>query len=311
VSDIAAISLREDSLLWAEISHSNHIIQIKKAVFETLPVFINHKTIQERSTLPTLVSFLKELVKKNNLTTGIVHLTIPGRFAIIKKIAADASIPGENLTELVYFEFEKSWEESSQNYRIYLPEGKTLQNPDGEILAIAMRKKTLEFFDSIFTEAQLPLEVITPSCFSVEELFKAFFPKATGQNILLGWNRRGFDAIITDGQDFLNYFFRPYNIKLDPIEQVSEFDLANGFSNLIFDIQHPSIIEHSIYDIQTIYNFGYYFKTEWLDFMRSRIQVPINVFNFDVTTTFQITSLDSRITPEQIYRYIEPISALI
>lgn len=265
----------------------------------------------EKSTVTTMVSFLKNLVKENNLTTNNIRLTIPSRFTMIKRVTADTSIPTENLSELVYFEFEKTWEESSQNYRVYLPEGKTLQNSDGEILAIAIRKNTLEFFDSIFNEAQLPVEVITPGCFSVEELFKAFFPKAAGQNILLGWNRRGFDATITDGQDFLNYIFRPYNIKLDPIERVSEYDLANGFSNLIFDIQHPSNLEQSIYDIQSIYNFGYYFKTEWLDFMRSRIQIPINLFNFDVTTAYQITSLDSRITPEQIFRYIEPISVII
>jgi hypothetical protein len=311
VPEIAAIALKEDSVLWMEISHSNYIIQVKNAVFETLPVYINHKTVLEKSTVTTLVTFLKNLVKENNLTTDNIRLTIPSRFAMIKRVTADTSIPAENLSELVYFEFEKTWEESSQNYRVYLPEGKTLQNSDGEILAIAIRKNTLEFFDSIFNEAQLPVEVITPGCFSVEELFKAFFPKAAGQNILLGWNRRGFDATITDGQDFLNYIFRPYNIKLDPIERVSEYDLANGFSNLIFDIQNPSNLEQSVYDIQSIYNFGYYFKTEWLDFMRSRIQIPINLFNFDVTTAFQITSLDSRITPEQIFRYIEPISVII
>jgi hypothetical protein len=98
------------------------------------------------------------------------------------------------------------------------------------------------------------------------------------------------------------------NINLEPIEKVDEFELANGFSNLIYNLQHPSILAQPIYDIQTIYNYGYYFKPEWLDFMRSRVQTPINLFNFDASTTFKLSSDVDNITSEQIFKYIEPIS---
>jgi hypothetical protein len=175
-------------------------------------------------------------------------------------------------------------------------------------LAVAIRKSVLEFFNQIFEAAQIQLNAISASCLTVEELARSFFQNSTGQSLLLGWQRRGFDAIITEDQAFQQYLFRNYNKKLSPIESVSEFDLASGFSNLLFELQHPKILETPLMDIQTIYNFGYFFKPEWLDFMRSRIQIPINLFNMDASSLYTVTTNESIISPEQIFRYIEPIS---
>ncbi|MBN2366301.1 MAG: hypothetical protein EH225_10110 [Calditrichaeota bacterium] len=311
MTEIAGLSLREDSVLWTELARDEKLIHIKKTVFETLPVFINHKTMQLHSTTATLSKFLKDIIKNNNLSRQNIRVTIPGRFAIIKKIPVDKSIPAESVPELIFFEFEKSWEESPQNYHIYLPENMPVQNSSENILAVAIRKNTLDFFNKLLDQAGLSVEMISPSCFTVEELFKRFFPRSGGQSILLGWNRRGFDAIITDGEEFLNYFFRSYTINFDPIEKVTEYDLASSFSNIIFDIQNPTNLEHSLYDINNVYNFGYYFTPEWLEFMRSRIQLPINLFNYDVTSNFQITSEDSRVSSENIFKYIESLSPVI
>jgi len=239
-----------------------------------------------------------------------IHLTFPGRFAIIKKIMLDETITPEMQQDFVAYEFEKSWDESSQNYSIFLPEYYGDSGVTRVVLAIAVRKTILEFFEKIFEKAQLELETITPSCFTIEELFRLFFPNSSSQCLLLGWHRRGLEAIITDHQNFRDYFFRPYNPKLDLIENITEFDLANGFSNLFFEIQQPRVLDQPLYDIQTIYNFGYFFRPEWLDFMRSRIQIPINLFNFDASTAYHINFADPQLSHEEIYKFIESISSI-
>jgi hypothetical protein len=97
---------------------------------------------------------------------------------------------------------------------------------------------------------------------------------------------------------------------MELIENVTEFDLANGFSNLFFEIQQPRVLDQPLYDIQTIYNFGYYFRPEWLDFMRSRIQIPINLFNFDASTAYHINFTDPLLSHDEIYKFIESISSI-
>jgi hypothetical protein len=94
------------------------------------------------------------------------------------------------------------------------------------------------------------------------------------------------------------------------IENITDFELANGFSNLFFEIQQPRALDQPLYDIQTIYNFGYFFRPEWLDFMRSRIQIPINLFNFDASTSYHINFADPQFSPEEIYKFIESISSI-
>ena len=300
----ASLSLREDSLIWTEYNKTGNNIHVERAVFETLPVFINHQTIQQKLTATKIINFLKGIAKKNNLLTNNLHLTIPGRFSLIRKMTIDPAIPKQNREEAVTFEFEKLWEEPSQNYHIYLPE----ESAGEKVITVAIRKSVLNFFNQIFEEAQLSVSVISSSCFTVQELATQFYPNSSGQSLLLGWQRRGFDAIVTENQSFHSYLFKNYNSKLSPVESVSEFDLANSFSNLLFDLQHPKILSKPLLDIQTIYNFGHYFKPEWLDFMRSRVQIPINLYNIDASSLVTVTTNESDIPPEQIYKYIEPLS---
>ena len=304
---MSSLSIREESLLWTELTKTENNIHLERAVFETLPVSINHQTIQQKLTTTKLTTFIKEIIKKNNLNTKNIHLSIPGRFALIKKMTLDPSFPAEHKEDAIKFEFEKFWEESGQNYDIFLPD-----KSEGEkIVAVAIRRSVLDFFNQIFEGAQLQLNAISPSCLNVEELAHTFYPNSSGQILLLGWHRRGFDAIITENRTFRQYLFRNYNENLNPIESVSEFDLASSFSNLLFELQQPKILDAPLMDIQTIYNFGYYFKPEWLDFMRSRIQIPINLFNIDASSLSTVTTTESVIPPEQIFKYIEPLSNYI
>jgi hypothetical protein len=311
VTKVNSISFWEDSLIWTEVSRDDTTIEVIKAVWESLPLFINHKTIQQKISTSKLTSFLKEIIKKHNLKTEKVRITLPGRFTIIKKINIEGSIPETNYHDLVLYEFEKIWEESNKNYNIYLPNSEQGGNAEKELLALAVRKNLYNFLIDLFSKAEIELELISLSCFTIDELFRAIFPNSSGQILLLGWQRQGFDTIITDNKSFISYYFRPYNANLDQINMVNEFELANAFSNLLYSLQHPSILEQPIYDIQTVYNYGYYFKPEWLEFMRSRVQIPINLFNFDASTAYKLSVVDQQVSPEHIYRYIEPISNVL
>lgn len=311
MTKVNSISLWEDSLIWTEVSRDDTSIEVIKAVRESLPIFINHKTIQQKTTTGKLTSFLTEFIKKYNLKRENVRITLPGRFTIIKKINIESSIPESNYHDLVLYEFEKIWEESSKNYNIYLPNTAQRGNTEKEVLALALRKNAYNFLIDLFSQSKIELEHISISCFTIDELFRAMFPNSSGQILLLGWQRQGFDTIITDNNSFINYHFRPYNANLDQINKVNEFELANAFSNLLYNLQQPSILEQPVYDIQTIYNYGYHFKPEWLEFMRSRVQTPINLFNFEASTAYKLSVIDQQLSPEHIYRYIEPISNVL
>jgi hypothetical protein len=307
VTDFVSISFREDSFTWLELSKNENNLDIQRAVVQKLPFFINHKSLNESQTVSQITEKLKEIINTGNLDNKTVHLSIPGKFAIIKNLPTDETLPPEGLENLVNFEFEKLWDEPRQKYHLYLPEGNSAKESKNT-LAVAIRKSVLNFYNQIFEKIKLPIDSITLSCFSVEELSKLFFPNATGQSLLLGWHRRGFDAIVTENEKFVSYRFQSYNNKIDPIEKITEFDLANAFSNLLFQLQQPKILDEPILEIQTIYNFGYYFNSDWLDFMRSRVQAPINLFNLDASSNLSLKISDSKLSSEKIYQFVEALS---
>jgi hypothetical protein len=307
VTDFVSIAFREDSFTWLELSKNENNLDFQRAVFQKLPFFINHKSLNESKTVSHITEKLKEIIKTGNLDNKTVNLSIPGRFAIIKNLPTDETLPPEVVVNLINFEFEKLWDEPRQKYHLYLPEGNS-EKESKNTLAVAIRKSVLDFYNQIFEKINLSIASITLSCFSVEELSKLFFPKATGQSLLLGWHRRGFDAIVTENEKFVSYRFQSYNNKFDPIEKITEFDLANAFSNLLFQLQKPKILDEPILEIQTIYNFGYYFKSDWLDFMRSRVQAPINLFNLDASSNLALKISDPKFSPENIYKFVEALS---
>ena len=170
MTKVNSISLWEDSLIWTEVSRDDTTIEVIKAVWESLPILINHKTIQQKTTTGKLTSFLKELIKKHNLKKEKVSITLPGRFAIIKKINIENSIPESNYHDLVLYEFEKIWEESNKNYNIYLPNTAQSGNTEKEVLALAVRKNAYNFLTDLFSQSEIELEHISISCFTIDML---------------------------------------------------------------------------------------------------------------------------------------------
>ena len=108
MTDIASISIREDSLIWSELSKKEKTISIQRTAFQTLPLFIHHQSILNKSSVSRIASLLKEMVQTRQFQNKKIHLTFPGRFSIIKKIMLDETITPEMQQDFVAYEFEKS-----------------------------------------------------------------------------------------------------------------------------------------------------------------------------------------------------------
>ena len=138
-TNINSFSFHEDFLMWTVLSKENHIIKIKGAGNKILPVVIDHDTIHRKDTIEQIANHLSSIIEENKLKPETVRVTIPARFAIIKNVTVDESIPEENYQEIVQYEFEKSWKESTSNYNIYLPEYSRTEGPPKELITVAIR----------------------------------------------------------------------------------------------------------------------------------------------------------------------------
>ena len=307
-TDISSIAFQEDFLLWTELSVENKVINIKRAVNDSLPILINNQTIQQSTSAKLIANQLNAIVQKYEIKSQNVRIAIPGRFSNIKKIVIDESIPEDSYRDLVVYEFEKSWDEQPENYQIFMPEFMRENGAFRELLAVAIRKSILKFFEEICESAQIQADIITPSCFTVDEFFRSLHPEIDEHALILGWQRRGYDVIISDKQNFINYCFRPYNFNLDPIEQVDEEGLLSAFNMLFEEIQHPSALEQPLYNIQSIYFYGYHFKLEWLETIKRQVNVPVNLLNLDQSSIYKLAPESQEVTADRIFQLIEPIS---
>lgn len=274
---------------------------------ESLPVSINHQTVQQSSSVKQIANHLNALDQKDEHKPDSVRFTLPGNFSIIKKVLVDDSIPAENLPEMVLFEFEKSVETDARHYQIYLPDSVASRGNYREFFAIGIRKEVLEFFNNIIQTAQFDTESITPNCFPVDEFFRKLHPDIEGEILLLGWQRRGLDTIILDKENFINYTFRPYNANFNPIDQIDEEELLSGFDGLLEAIKHPAILDQPLYDIRRIYLYGIHFKAEWLEMIKAQINIPVQLFNLNQPMPFTLKT-EEEFSADRIYQYIESVS---
>lgn len=309
--DINSISFREDSIIWTELSLQENSVTINRAANDMLPILIHHKSINQDKTVSQISDFISDFIRKNELGSNNVKITIPGRFAIIKKILIDATIPKDRYKDMVTFEFEKSWDELSKNYSIYLPPYSRTRGPYKEILAVAIRNNVLNFYEKIFSNLNINLDSITPSCFTIDEFFRAQIPGLSGMSLLVGCQNRGYDFIISDSRNFLKYAFLPYSNNLDPIEKISSEDLVSNFKKFVDEIQKPAKLAEPLHDIQTIYLYGLHLNPDWKDLFNSKLQIPVKIFNFSNSSRFSITENSNKDAKGNLYQYIEPLSNIL
>lgn len=306
--ETSSISFQEDFVTWTDLSVEERVINIQRAVSESLPVSINYQNFQQSTTAKQIANQLIGLMQRYELSPGTVRMTLPGRFTVIKKVVVDQSIPKENYKELALFELENSLEEPQENFHVYMPEF-TSDNADyRELLVVAIRKSVLEFFNEISETAKLNVQIIAPSCFTIDELYRKLHPGLEGQTLLLGWQRRGYDVIISDKNNFINYMFRPYNTNFDSIEQLDEGELLSSFDVLLEELKHPPVLQKPLYDIQSVLFYGFHFKNQWLDLIKAQVPMPVRIFNAENGSNYQIVNRSQDISDDQIFQMIESVS---
>ncbi|GAB4370284.1 MAG: hypothetical protein Kow0042_12450 [Calditrichia bacterium] len=306
--DISSISLQEDFLLWVDVAVRNGLWELRRALSESLPVSINQQTYREPTTARQIAKQLSELLQKSELDSPSVRLTLPGRFFLVKKVKVPAAISPSDYQDFVAFEFEKIWNEDRNNYHVYLPEFSRQNGHIKEILALAIRKEVLGFIEEIAQMANLNPEIITPAYFTVEEFFRKTHPDLTGLNLLLGWQRHGYDIIISDEHNFVSYQFRPYNTNFDDIDKLEEEELISGFEAVVEEIQHPPILDKNVYSVQGIYLYGFHFKPSWMALLKAQVPISLQLFNLDEVTSLKLQPAGEHIKTDQIHQFIEPIS---
>ncbi len=305
---INSVSFHEDFVQWADVILDESNIVIRRAVSDSLPLIIDHKSLNQTESINQISKKLVTLIEQNSFSKEKVRFTFPSKFSLIKKIALDSTISSENYNEFIFFELEKIWEEPSENYQIYQLEKVEASEGLTEILILAVRKKVIQYFQDIAEFSGLELDVLTPSCFTVDELYRQLYPDAKGQTLIIGWQRRGYDIIISTPEQFIHYDFKPYNTDLNTIEQIDEEYLLSSFDLLLDEIQSPPVLDRSLFNIKTIVFYGYHFKAEWLDIIQAQVQLPIKLFNVDTNSAFQLKIQDALLSAENIFQFVEPIS---
>jgi Tfp pilus assembly PilM family ATPase len=217
-----SISFHEDFVLWTDLILDENTIKLNKVVSDSLPRIIDHETINDSTFSTEITELIKTLRDINQFDAEKIRISLSNKFSMIKKIRVDKTIPAENFNDLVLFELDKSWEESSENYNIYLVEEIKKRESYTDLLVVIVRKNVLNFFENVFESANFEVEVITPSCFIIDEFYRKLYTVSPGEVLLLGWQRRGYDILISNENSFINYSFKPYNSDLDSIEQLDD-----------------------------------------------------------------------------------------
>jgi hypothetical protein len=308
VKEIHSISFQEDFFLWTEMTIDGKTLHIRRAVSDSLPLSINYQTIHQSTATKQIANHLSAIAQKYELHPGTIRFSIPARFSLIKRLQVDAAIPPEEHQNVAAYTMEKIWGESPDNYHVYLPDFLIQEEQFQELLMVAIRKNVVQFFEEVAAQAQMEVEIITPDCFTVEEFFRTIHPDFSGQALLLGWQRRGYDVIVSSAQNFLEYQFKPYNSQLESIEQIDEEDLLSKFDVLIEELQQPSVLDKPRYQFNAIYLFGFHFKPEWLEPLRAQTSIPIHLFNLENTDVYRLAAESQEMSSDRLYQMIQPIS---
>jgi hypothetical protein len=148
------------------------------------------------------------------------------------------------------------------------------------------------------------------NCFTIDDLFKKFFPDQIGQSLLVNFTERGYELIICDNKNFLNFLYKPYSNSLQSIEQLGDEEILSIFDSVLDEIQTPNKIDNPLYSISQIFVYGNYLKAQWLEILDSQFSIPVQMFNPMNNKIWRVIAEDPSFDPKNAYRFIEPFSNL-
>jgi hypothetical protein len=129
-----------------------------------------------------------------------------------------------------------------------------------------------------------------------------------GQTLLVNFSEKGFEFVISDETNFLNYIFKPYSKSLQSINQLDEREILSNFISLVDSIQHPDTVDLPQYSFNHIFLFGDNFKSHWLNNLKQQFSTKVECFDPTSTAEWQIIVEDDNFTTLGAYRFLEPLS---
>ncbi|GAB4336062.1 MAG: hypothetical protein Kow0037_16760 [Calditrichia bacterium] len=306
-----SISFQEDFFLWTEQTLSEDKIEVKRAVSESLPVIVNHQSINQPVSIRQIANQLKAVAQKYELNGKDVSLSIPTRYWLIKSIGIPEGSTEEEAEFFVYQEMASALGDAYKEFKIFAPGIRRNALRREDLLVAAIRKELIEFFEKVGSEAELSIQSLTPAAFGMDELLQRFSPDLPEDAILVGWQRRGMDITIVDSNGFKKYLFKPYNQQLDEIEKLEVEEILSGFENMIEEIQQPRGFDKPLFKAGSIYLYGFHFNPEWLTLLEAQVSVPINILEPSEKATLLVENQDDGIEPENLFKFYEPVSTIL
>jgi Tfp pilus assembly PilM family ATPase len=307
---IQSFCFQEKQISYIQAKIDDHNITIEKAKESLLPLEITLDNINLPDTVDKISHHLNSLTGSEDSLPKNVRFLLTGKFMLIKKVLVDNAVPEAKYGEFVKGEMNQVLTNSIDEYLMYLPEYSVTRNGYKEILVVVFKQEILNFFKRIAEAAHLRLSQISVNCFSIDDLYRKLYADQTGQSLLVNFSERGFELIISNEKNFLNFSFKPYSSKLEPITQLVEEDVLNSLISALKDIQSPILVDKPIYSISTIFLFGNYFKPEWLESLQSKLDVPVQILNPTESNEWRINYAETSFDQSEAYRYVEPISNL-
>lgn len=306
---INSICFKENNISWVQADvNSGQSITIKKVMESALPFIINYDNIQKPTTALQIANHIRSLAASNELSLQNIRFLLPTKFAMVKKIRVDKYIPQSQYNAIMRVELEHILTGSIDDYFIYQPDYSRQNGPIQELLAITIRKDFFNFIQKIGKEAALAVTRINLNCFTIDEIYRRFFPNLMGQSLLVNFTEKGFEFIISDETNFQNYIFKPYSKSLQSINQLDEREILTNFTALVDSIQHPEVVDSPIYSFSHIFLFGSHFKNHWLTNLGQQFSIPVKVLDPTTTSEWQIIAEDENFKAMGAYRFLEPLS---
>lgn len=306
---VNSISFQENNICWlnAEVNNSQSIV-IKRVALSPLPFIINYENIQKSTTALQISTHLTKFAIENGFTLENVRFLLSAKFGIIKKIMVDHHIPETYYPQLVKNELSYSLTSPIEEYFVYQPDYFRDNNSSlKEVLTVSMRKSLFEFIQNIGREASMAVTNVNLNCFSIDELYRRFFPNVIGETLLINFTERGFEMVISDENNFLNFSFHPYSKSLQSIDQLEDNEIISAFSSALSGIQNYGPANNPAFSLSQVFLFGNYFKAAWLDNMQAASGITLKILNPGETTEWQIISEDNNFSSSG-FRFVEPLS---
>lgn len=306
---INSICFKENNISWvlAEVN-SGQSITVKKVVESPLPFIINYDNLQKPTTALQIANHIKSLATANELNLQNVRFLLSAKFAMIKKIRVDQYLPQSELSKVVRTELSHVLTDSIEDYFVYEPDYLRENETYKELLAVTIRKDFFNFVQQIGKEAGLPVTKVNLNCFSIDEIYRRFYPNLMGQALLVNFSERGYEFVVSDETNFLNYIFKPYSKSLQSINQLDEREILSNLTSLVDSIQHPDTVDLPLYSFSHIFLFGNNFKIHWLNNLKQQFSIPVKCFDPSSTSEWQMIVEDDNFTTLGAYRFLEPLS---